>query len=205
MWQELGAVQGRQFIDHDVMLRIQAKDGRALSVYADIDRLERHMKELSPSDSALIEEFCHGARRLSRYTELSNEFDKPSGLLDGIKMMIKLLPFMNIFQKYGSVPGETFFGRFRDPFLRQALLTLLDVHGGGAGCPVMGVMYMLAYLHNRNGGYPVGGSLEFARGIERRYLDLGGEITALRSKIVWGGQVGDRARRPSPRWQRASC
>jgi phytoene dehydrogenase-like protein len=31
-------------------------------------------------------------------------------------------------------------------------------------------------MHNRNAGYPVGGSLAFAQAIERRYLDLGGEI-----------------------------
>ena len=34
----------------------------------------------------------------------------------------------------------------------------------------------LAELHRHNAGWPIGGSLEFARAIERRYLDLGGEI-----------------------------
>jgi phytoene dehydrogenase-like protein len=31
-------------------------------------------------------------------------------------------------------------------------------------------------MHNHDGGYPAGGSLEFARAIERRYLELGGEM-----------------------------
>jgi phytoene dehydrogenase-like protein len=31
-------------------------------------------------------------------------------------------------------------------------------------------------MHDRDAGYPIGGSLAFARAIERRYLDLGGEI-----------------------------
>jgi phytoene dehydrogenase-like protein len=31
-------------------------------------------------------------------------------------------------------------------------------------------------MHTRTSGYPIGGSLEFARGIEKRFLDLGGEI-----------------------------
>ena len=34
----------------------------------------------------------------------------------------------------------------------------------------------LADLHRHNAGVPTGGSLEFARAIERRYLDLGGKI-----------------------------
>ncbi|MBL8156335.1 MAG: NAD(P)/FAD-dependent oxidoreductase [Anaerolineae bacterium] len=37
-------------------------------------------------------------------------------------------------------------------------------------------MFLLAYLHNHNAGFPVGGSLEFARALERRYLELGGQI-----------------------------
>lgn len=176
MWQELGAAQDRRFIDHDVILRVEESDGRAFSVYTDIDLLEQHMKELSPADSALIEEFCHSAHRLAQYTEITNDFDKPASLLDVIKTTMRILPFMGVFQKYGTMPGETFFARFSDPFLRRALMALYDWGGGGTGCPVMGVMYMLAYLTNRNGGYPVGGSLAFAQAIERRYLDLGGEV-----------------------------
>jgi phytoene dehydrogenase-like protein len=34
----------------------------------------------------------------------------------------------------------------------------------------------LAWLHQKTAGYPLGGSLEFAQAIERRYLELGGEI-----------------------------
>lgn len=40
---------------------------------------------------------------------------------------------------------------------------------------MMGMM-LLAYMHIGNAGYPVGGSLEFARAIEKRFLQLGGEI-----------------------------
>ena len=37
-------------------------------------------------------------------------------------------------------------------------------------------MSLLAYMHTGNAGFPVGGSLEFARAIEKRFLELGGEI-----------------------------
>src|SRR5512134_85114 len=48
MWQELGAVQGRRFIDYEVFQRIEGTDSRALCIYSDLDQLEQHMKELSP-------------------------------------------------------------------------------------------------------------------------------------------------------------
>jgi phytoene dehydrogenase-like protein len=37
-------------------------------------------------------------------------------------------------------------------------------------------MSLLAYMHTGNAGFPAGGSLEFARAIEKKFLDLGGEI-----------------------------
>jgi phytoene dehydrogenase-like protein len=168
---ELGAVQGRRFIDYDVFHRIEGSDGRTFSAYSDIDQLERHMKELSPADSAAIEELCNVGRRLTPFVDLVD----PSGLLEGIKMSIRMLSFLSILLKYGKISAEAFASRFHDTFLRQALVAFADINGG-TGIPVAGLMYMPAAAHIRDAGYPAGGSLEFARAIERRYLDLGGEI-----------------------------
>lgn len=197
MWQELGAVQGRRFIDYDVIQHIEGSNGQALTVYTDIDRLERHMKELAPCDSAAIEELCRGTHRLTRFIDTMSVPNDPSNLLDGIRMMVRMLPFMGLMLKYGKISAESFAARFRDPFLRQALVSLAD-YRGGTGCPVAGLMYNLACAHNRDGGYPVGGSLEFARAIERRYLDLGGEMhykSRVEKILVEAGAAGqaDRA------------
>jgi phytoene dehydrogenase-like protein len=37
-------------------------------------------------------------------------------------------------------------------------------------------MFLLAYMHNKNAGVPIGSSLALARALEKRYLELGGEI-----------------------------
>jgi phytoene dehydrogenase-like protein len=168
---ELGAVQGRRFIDHDVMQRIEGSDGRALTIYTNIDQLERHMKELSPADSAVIEELCNVGRRLTPFVDLVD----PSGLLERIKMTIEMLPFIGIMLQYGKITTKAFAARFSDPLLRRALMAFADVNGG-TGIPVAGLMYMPAAAHIRDAGYPIGGSLEFAQAIERRYFDLGGEL-----------------------------
>lgn len=41
IWQELGAAQDRRFIHDDVYQRVVGSDGRAVSIYTDLDRLER--------------------------------------------------------------------------------------------------------------------------------------------------------------------
>ncbi len=172
IWQELGAAQDRRFIQHDVYQRVETSDDRALSIYTDLDRLEQHMKELAPADTDVIEEFCNNARRFTRFLKVIDDPDGPSGILDGIKMVVRLLPFMGILRKYSKISMKEFSARFSDPLLRHALCMAVDA----LDFPAVTLMMILAFMHNRDGGYPVGGSLEFARAIERRYLDLGGEI-----------------------------
>ena len=171
MWQELGAVQGRRFVDYNVFQRIEGSGGQALCIYADLDQLEQHMKELSPDDSAVIEELCNIGRRFTPFVDL----DSPSSLVEGIKMGIQMLPFIGMMLKYGKIKTEAFAARFNDPFLRKTLMAFADVNGG-TSLPVAGLMYTPAATHVHDGGYPIGGSLAFAQAIERRYLDLGGEI-----------------------------
>ena len=62
VWQELGALQGRRMINHEEFMRVSLRMGALSSRYCDPDRLETHMKELSPEDAALIEELAQGVR-----------------------------------------------------------------------------------------------------------------------------------------------
>jgi hypothetical protein len=93
--------------------------------------------------------------------------DGPSGLRDGITMSLRMQPLLPVVQKYGSLSVEELAARFGDPFLRWALTSFFDVNGGTDGTTLTLVM-MLAEMHTRNSGFPLGGSPEFARAIERR-------------------------------------
>ena len=117
----------------------------------------------------MIEELAGAVRRFARFEP---PLDAPKGLFGGLRMAIKMLPVMGTFRKYSKTSVQDFVRRFSDPFLRQAFALMVDM----PDFPMLAVLMMLAYMHKRNAGFPVGGSLEFSRAIERRYLDLGGEI-----------------------------
>jgi len=171
-FEELGAVQDRQMIDSEELLRVEGSDGRTWIVYTNLDELENHMKELSPADSKLIKELCKKARILSRFEP---PMDKPMdqmGLLDMVKML-RDMPAMMAMGKYGKITMQTFASRFKDPFLRDAFPCLLE---GIPDYPMTLVFMPLAFSHNKNNGWPVGGSLKFASAIEKRYRDLGGRV-----------------------------
>jgi len=172
-WEELGAVQGRRMVDHEEFMRVEGKGGKVFIVYTDIDRLEQHMKELAPEDKNVIEEFTkalHGCAHLDLPVEKAPEL---YSAVDGLKIMSKMLPHLEFVKKWGRISIQDFAKRFQNPFLREALSVTLDI----PGIPMFALLMTLAFLHQTSAGYPLGGSLEFARAIERRYLGLGGEVT----------------------------
>ncbi len=54
-WEELGALQGKEIINHEEMFRVE-DDDKTLILYSDLSRFETHLKEISPEDGPFIEE-----------------------------------------------------------------------------------------------------------------------------------------------------
>ncbi|XGV97906.1 MAG: phytoene desaturase family protein [Leptolyngbya sp. BL-A-14] len=174
LWEELGVVPKQQFVHHDELLRISEPGGRTLIVYSNPGRLEQHLIELSPIDSWLSRDFCAGVRALTRF-DLSLLQQQPKALMtpaDWGRLAWKLLPFVCPLAQWGKVSAQEFADRFQDPFLRRAIPQIFS----WSNIPVMVGMSLLAFMHTRNAGFPVGGSLKFAEAIAQRYLQLGGKI-----------------------------
>ncbi len=173
MWRELGAVQGREFVNHEEYQRVT--DGeQTLVVYANPDRLEAHMINLSPADEKLIHSFCNGVRKFMEF-DMSAMYRVPKPLMgpqDWRELGQKMMPFLPAVGKWALLSSGDFAKKFKDPFLRKAVSQMFSWEEA----PMMMGMMLLAYLHIGNAGFPMGASLEFARAIEKRYLELGGEI-----------------------------
>lgn len=172
IWNELGALEGRRIVDHSEFRRIVEPGGKTFIVYNDIARLEQHMKELAPDDTALIDELLGALRRLSRFDAPAGKPPELYSLFDKLRAVARALPYIATFRKYNRITVEDFAARFRDPFLRRALPLIADL----PGIPMLVLLLVLIWQLRRDAGYLVGGSLEFAHAIERRYLQLGGKI-----------------------------
>jgi len=200
-FEELGLVPGRPVIDHEIYARIEGKDGQVFTLYTDIDRLGQHMIELAPEDTKAIAEFV---KALHTFTRFQMSLEKPpelSGLVDNLKAILNMLPHMGVLGKWMGMSLKDLAERFNNPFLGEVFREAVPlVFGFDPDVSVFFVLLTLASMHQRTAGYPVDGSLEFARAIERRYLGLGGEIhyKSPVAKILveagpQNGRGGDRA------------
>jgi phytoene dehydrogenase-like protein len=172
IWAELGAVQGRQVINHDRYIRIEDEEGKALTVYTDVDRLERHLKDIAPEDADIIEQTLNEVRRCTHFQLPVEKPRELYGPIDGLKMIPKMLPIVRFLRRWGRVSTQDLVKRVKNSLLRRALLAYAEL----PDYPAVVVLMALAWHHQKNAGYLVGGSLEFSRAIERRYLDLGGVV-----------------------------
>lgn len=171
VWEELGAVQGRPMVDHDVFWRVVGADGRAFSLYADPDRLLRHMRGLSPQDAAPAAELCGWIRKFRRFSMV---MDKPRELMSGLdvlKLVVRMGGKLKDLRILSSMSLGEFSKRFKDPLLAAGMRLAV-----GESTPLIGLVMTLAPMSRRAAGFPVGGSLAFAQAIEHRYKELGGEI-----------------------------
>jgi phytoene dehydrogenase-like protein len=177
IWKDLGALEQKTIVDFDEYGRFEAADGTTFIVYTDLDRLERHMKELSPEDGPIIDEFIGAARTCTRFEPPLDKAPELMGIFDLLRMIVTRFGFLRLLWKWNRVSLTDFGNRFRHRLIRESFpqLFLPDF-------PMTFMLMTFAWMHNRSAGYPVGGSLPFARSIEQRYLALGGEIT-YKSKI----------------------
>ena len=166
LWTELGAMP-REMVVTEECTAVQDVDGRLFRDYYDPERLEQHLMELSSADAAVIKDYVAGTVRISKVDVLGElMMGSPLALAAALP---RLLPLF----KYFKPTVDAYAERFTDPFLRRAFALLvyslsgapLLIHLARHGLAITGAIK-----------WPVGGAREFATSIERRYVELGGEI-----------------------------
>ena len=153
LWEELGAVQGRQFINYEYFNHTLDEHGNRFISYTDPDKLREHMLSFSQEDEALITEITDDIKTL-----MEAEMPDPES--------------MKISEKY-SMPVSELAAQFNNPVLGNLFKYAFDFHGMSA----IVALRTLAWMGSGDAGYPIGGSRPLAQSIEERYLALGGIIS----------------------------
>ena len=168
LWEELGAAQKWQVFNHDLYSIREDKDGTAFNSYTDADRFDEYTLKISPEDVKVIKEFTDGIRSLSNMVMPIEKPEELYSFFDKMKM-VKMLPLLGGMKKWGKVSTGDFARRCKNPLLRKIFSAAEDF-------PMLVILTMFAWLNSKSAGYVIGGSLELVGYIQRRYLDLGGEI-----------------------------
>jgi phytoene dehydrogenase-like protein len=177
IWQELGILRGQKIYDPDRFFRFENKEGEFFDLFTNIKKLESHMLEIAPEDTAMIKETTGAIRRFGK---LDMPVDKAPELYtkwDGLKFMLRLMPVLQTFSKYSRMPVKDFAAKFQNPLLKASFQSIWP--------PEFSTMFLLmtlTWMDRKQAGYVIGGSMKVAMAIEERYKYLGGEIN-YRSRV----------------------
>jgi len=171
-WRELGVFPGTRIIDQDVFARFRGRDGRTFELFADADRLEAHLRELSPADASLARELCDRVRQFSRFSPPMDRAFETMGFLDVLGMLARVGRYLKPMSAMAGLTIGSWARGWHDPLLQQAWPQVLQ----NGRYSLQALVLTLADLHRRAAGFPSGGSLPLARRIESRLLSLGGKI-----------------------------
>ncbi len=168
VWEQLGMVQGRTFIDPEVFSQIEGSDGRKIVFYTDPDRLEEHLTGLFPADRSAIAEMCRTIRTLSGF-RMADFSLKPKYW----GRLLRALPSFGLMRRLTPFTMKEYAQRFTDPWLRDVIASFF----GSENMPVIGFLMTMGWMHAGVAGYPIGGSYPMSKAVADRYRSLGGSIS----------------------------
>jgi len=176
LYRELGAARDDSFVDMTTYCRFTDEaSGRSLVVTPDLDRLAGDMEAVSPEDVAIIDDLIAGARAM-RGMDVSglgmNQPPELAGRLTQLRQLWQMRDQFKYMTKKYAAPVAEYAQAIHHPWLRQVVenLFLPEV-------PAWFLFRFLGMLADGQLGLLAAGCADFVRAIEKRYKDLGGQVT----------------------------
>ncbi|MFL5764237.1 MAG: phytoene desaturase family protein [Bacteroidia bacterium] len=179
IWSELLDMKKIEFHNHDIRVEVGTKDHankygeKNFKLYTNLTALENYMIDLAPEDSKAIRDFIKPMRIMQKFDLPPIMDDLPffQSMVRSMKMT-RYLEFLYWFLKIKNHTNFTYARKFKNPFLRESFELLYD----GDEVNMMVLTMPLSVFDKKSAGYPIGGSMEFAKKIEQTYTSLGGTV-----------------------------
>lgn len=176
LYRELGIVPATRFVDMPGYgLFVDEASGQRVEVGQDLDRLARDLKAVSPADARLVDELIASARAMQGLDLSTMGMSKPPELMRPLDQLKELWGMRRAIKymvgRFGK-PVAEYVRRVQSPVLRKCLESLFLPES-----PVFFISMLLALVADGQVGLLEGGCAEFVGAIEKRYRELGGEVT----------------------------
>ena len=170
---ELG-VQPCEKVEMNECISAVTPDGTYFHDYCSLEKLESHLKQLSPEDTVIIDEYIDGIKRFLKNDSLG------ALTIGSFWEKLSSMPALLGLLKYFKYTLDTFAKRFKHPLLQKVFPLL---HHSVPDIPLFLHLAKHAGAAKGDKAWPRGGSLTVAKNMAARYSQLGGTIH-YRQKVV---------------------
>jgi len=184
-YRELGVVPSTRFVEMNTWGRyVNEASAKSLTITRNLEQFAADLKALSPKDATVVDDLLSGIRAFQGIDMSDAGMSKPPELTkpwEQLKTMWQMRRVLKYFGGKYNRPMTAYSQSVSEPWLRECIenLFLPEV-------PVWFVFMTLALFADGQLGLLEGGCQDFVGALEKRYLDLGGEITykAMVDKIL---------------------
>lgn len=159
-----------KFHYYDELSCIKLSDGTVFHFYTDPDKLEKELLAIAPEDTKFIRTMVASIKAFAKH---DMQLPKPIELwtpLDYFLRQFITAPYLTHLSKWSKSLLDTI-SKCHNPNLKQILNQDFFTR-----YPFYFFLIALGQMDNKGVGYPIGGSLNFAKHIEQKFISLGGRI-----------------------------
>lgn len=167
-YKDFGVLDEIEFHQADIVRKI-ILDDKIFNVYTDANKLEEELINFFPNEKKAIKTLIKKIIFFSGfYPPMDADFAKIR-----VSDILKMIPFIPSLLKLMRISIKDYLGKtIKNDDLRNLIFKMFPI----GTMPAIMTIISKAYYHRKEGGYPIGGSLNFARIIEKKFLNLGGKI-----------------------------
>ncbi len=169
-WNELIDMEHLDVFFFDELVKYEDSNGLIFRMYNDLAKLENELKKIAPMDINFIESFVKSCKKLSKYDTTPSKPMELWNFFDYYKQQFIMAPIMKDLIKWRK-SMEELTEDCKSPVLKRLMNSQFFSH-----YPAYFFVFSIGYLNLKKAGYPIGGSLHFARLLENKFLELGGKI-----------------------------
>ncbi len=166
-WLEVFDINKLTFTYPAEYVRLETENGDHLSIYSDIECLEKEMLRRAPQDAAEIRNFVSAIRSLTKF-----KMPDPAGGWGGNWLTyLRDIPYLPLLHELSNISSREYGYKFADPLIRAFF-----GEGDISELSALAVFFSLAWMSGRDAGYPIGGSQAVIQGIADKLGSLGGRL-----------------------------
>jgi len=165
LWEQLKVFPNPLFF-YSEMVSVETPDGKALYISHDLEKLEKYLKEISPEDKKVIDEYLSIINKIKKIDILEIGLWKIGDFIKNFFNFMQITKFMKVGMK-------DFADRFKNPFLKK---TFRFIQYDWEDIPLPVHANFMANCVRKNYGWYMGGSMEFSNKIKNHFMELGGNI-----------------------------
>lgn len=170
VWESVGALGNIEIYNSEYISSFN--DGKqTFYLYRDVEKLEKHMVEISPEDREEIYKFIDIVKKAQNICIPTNKPMDMMNVFDYMKLIMQYKSIGKYIAKFSKIYLSEYVASFKSNLLREGLLASLP-----EGFNAMGLFFTMGSFVSGNGGWPKGGSLKMALRMEKRYKELGGRV-----------------------------